>query len=1319
MSRKNQTFENIKYFSKRVRDKYTQSSNSVVNKNNKTLNLRNPSNEDDNKSFRRKSSSTLLSTQQLPVDNSDFTKHTFFASAEVKTNVAFDKIINNYPFDGSYAEVESFEDSLSSFERYVLEKFPKSTGFLNFDSQKAQRIVVKDKSGHMNQSLVRGAARESYLNPEDSSFSIECHFRIPDTSTEKCFLFDSLDSSSKVGYAAYFESSDISDEECTINFLISSGSSEYRNISTRVKKGVWQNLNFICNKSSSNNFTEISTGSISLVTSSFFRFGNLKEIKSELMIADGRDILVGNGGNEFSFNRTSTFSGSIDEFRIFHQLRSKSEVDYFQKRNLFANKNLRLLLRFNEPSGDYSSKDVVLDHSGKSLHTRIQNYSDEMRTPAGVSSPMNLEDPIHNPVLFPDHPEVVSLNSSLLENASLYDINNPNLITKLIPSHYLEEGAYDSGTSVSGDIVELYNGVGGLPKSGKIGSSQLISLFLYFMAEELDRYKMYIDQVSELVHSSYDDKSGVADPFLKDLANQYGLELPSIFGNSSAEQFLSRENLGIEFGTYEKSLSSIQNLIWRRILKNINYINKSKGTLRAIKSIFRSSGIEPDRLFRFVEFNGVKEFRLGRSRQEITEFSTMLNFSGSASELKDYFLDESQTPPVRVSRQREDGTFIDRPLLVSTPLSSSRIEPGIPELKGGNSLATGTIKFHSTDLTATPAIDSKITIQDAYNNTKVFQFRNDNNAGNNIAVNINGLNTIQALNQLTSSIKSAFPNSFDITTLFSTPGSNRDTVSLTTKGFNRSNLGNHQISLADASNLEVDGFSGGNGFILAGVQGYENAGISPNENDGLLTSGSWTLEGIYEFPSSLDKSKFRSVSRLGVKGLTDGENWKDKYGIVTNLVISPQGNKISLLVRNDYRTQAPLIVTELTGADFYNGRKWYISFGRERNDIKGHPVSSSFFIKAAQLNDGEPGEVISSRVAVRESVTSGVFNPEKNIFQNQTPDGVEKFSGSQVLIGSQSFLLPESNYFLNGVTGQYASLAKQSYFDGRVTQIKFWSKSLSDSETQSHITNFKSVGVDNPLKNFTFENSATGSFEKLRLNISTDQIDLKSDANGSLLLTDFSQNFSSGGTCFDFEKNKTIVEQERFDYSIISPFFDEYLGNDKIKIAAFSNASNVITYNTTTSPVTELLPFQKEVLDNRFEIQMHLQRGLDEDIMNIFSTIDALDDAIGRPELLFSTDYPDIRRMRNLYFNRLTDKVNYKNFFDLFRWIDDAFSTMVEKFIPRNTRFLGINLIIESHALERYKIAYGHSDIYIGEDERDNLRSVLLVSQRSGVIKRF
>ena len=40
----------------------------------------------------------LKSTQQLNIDWSNFENHTFFSSAEVKVNEAFDLLINRFPF---------------------------------------------------------------------------------------------------------------------------------------------------------------------------------------------------------------------------------------------------------------------------------------------------------------------------------------------------------------------------------------------------------------------------------------------------------------------------------------------------------------------------------------------------------------------------------------------------------------------------------------------------------------------------------------------------------------------------------------------------------------------------------------------------------------------------------------------------------------------------------------------------------------------------------------------------------------------------------------------------------------------------------------------------------------------------------------------------------------------------------------------------------------------------------------------------------------------------------------------------------------------
>ena len=129
MSRRKMTFDNLKFFTKKTLRKYVKSKSVLFEKNQQQLTRKNVN--DDENSFRRNTDQKfgLVSTQQLPLDNSNFANNTFFGSAEVKVNVAFDKIINNYPFDGTYQDVEKFEDSLSSFEKHVLDSFPKNVGF--------------------------------------------------------------------------------------------------------------------------------------------------------------------------------------------------------------------------------------------------------------------------------------------------------------------------------------------------------------------------------------------------------------------------------------------------------------------------------------------------------------------------------------------------------------------------------------------------------------------------------------------------------------------------------------------------------------------------------------------------------------------------------------------------------------------------------------------------------------------------------------------------------------------------------------------------------------------------------------------------------------------------------------------------------------------------------------------------------------------------------------------------------------------------------------------------------------------------------------
>ena len=150
------------------------------------------------------------------------------------------------------------------------------------------------------------------------------------------------------------------------------------------------------------------------------------------------------------------------------------------------------------------------------------------------------------------------------------------------------------------------------------------------------------------------------------------------------------------------------------------------------------------------------------------------------------------------------------------------------------------------------------------------------------------------------------------------------------------------------------------------------------------------------------------------------------------------------------------------------------------------------------------------------------------------------------------------------------------------------------------------------------------------------------------------------------------------------------MSDNKVRVRGFSELKNVEEFGGQIGPIYEIEKNEAPLDDTRFSIDLSIVDALDEDMINIFGVLDSLDNILGDPELLFSSDYPGLEVLRKMYFNRLTEKVNLKDFFSFFKWFDGfiGMSTLIEQLIPRKTKFLGMNFVVESHMLERNKIEY-------------------------------
>ena len=1094
-------------------------------------------------SFRYESNMPIKSTQQLNVDYTSFENHTFFHSAIAKVNEAFLNILNYYPFNGTTKQIEAFEDSLTGYEKYVFDRYPKNIGYLIFSgtqkgetSQNGTQINVLDKNGVRIPSINNNNVdNDITLDPQNNSFSMQFFIRPESIANDNQILFQKRSSLANNFTLFLSESSDINN--CELHFGITSGS-RYAVVSSSIGKGKFTHITAIFD----NEFDQ----KIKLITFDSEKVENIVSSSNAVNINRleyfGEDLNIGSG-NSFRyddkiFNQQQTFSGSLDELRFYHRKLTDSEIKKNRYRSVNGDKKLVLYYKFNEPFGDYIGNNVILDSSNNARNETVKNFIINNRL-TGSDVPVSAEDVNRSLVMLPKFSKVVNLNTELLTSASLYDQVNPNLITKLVPQHYLDIGQDFEGyekrlgkldTEISNlkDVRESVN----TPRA-----AQMMVKFLLVWAKHFDELKMFIDSLSLYSHVNYEDLETIPDSFLIKLADKLGIDLPNLFNQSNDDSFFKGLNYQSEDSMSELSLQKIQYNIWRRILSDYSNFASTKGTLDNIKSIFMSSGIDPDNIFHVREYGGAKVKSLKSSTQTINDNIGFVKFSGSlGNELK----------AINAQGKSEVSPYIQ-----SSFLSASRVSPGAPKIRG------------------------------------------------------------------------SFLN-----------------------------------------------------------------GASNNKNDGLFTSSSFNYHATYFFPTNLNHNSNQSLVRLHTTGTSAPSS---SESCIINLV--SQDNKISLFVNDDSSSSE---VTELflTGINIQDGNIWSVNFGRINSEFLESDNNSQYYLRASTF---EPG-----LQPVLYQTTSLRSQPANNLLSHVNSYNT---SGSFLLIGSQSFR--NSSLFLNAGN----STQKTTHFSGDVSFINFWSKDYTSDEFLAYVKNPLNYSSRDVKKNYNFMQNQSGSFQKVRIHTSGKQATTASNNEGKFRFFDFSQenNHFYGHS---FEANKMLIRNKNFIREIISPNYDLNSSENKIRVRSIQDV-NLLPSNpfATVAPVYEVDPAEEIFDDTRFSMDISVMKGLNENIVNVFPGFQEIENALGKPNLAFSDSYHDLYNLRKIYFENLTQKLDLNKYRELFKWLDSAFSDIVFSNLPRNTKFLGINFIYESHMLERNKLKYLHDEIYLKSLPRDPARGNIFLSQ--------
>lgn len=526
----------------------------------------------------------------LRVDYDSFSNFVCFNSAQKYFNVTGELILNEYPYDGDRGAIQRFQNDLDPYQRHVVNRrWPRWSGHLRLNGQSGSYVSFSDSGQD------RGSTRTSMLSPGTGSFTVEVWFSATGVNalgpTGRMVLFQKQSPTGDI--SIWLESG-------SIRFSVSDAF-DNASADTEFKSSDEGRDLYVAGVYSIAN----STASVSLYTGSVGRFPVLTDtgtfpVAGGALNLGSSSFYIGTG--DVGLGVLIPFSGTVGETRFWRVARTALQLSSSYNARTYAQDGLYGMWRFSEPRRSGLGGDRrVIDYSGHRLDGVIQNYHYSVAGSGSIiTGPEDLVRDINDPVL-------VDYITTQQISGSEYDRSNQNHVTNFFPEQYfvLEQ---DRGTEVLQNILYVY-------------------------ARFFDGLKCYVDQLPRVTRTHYGDFDQAPDQLLEFVASYYGFQLKSPFSRASATQYTLGTDILPNVQSNEEldvKLYEVRNGLWRRLLNNLPYIYKTKGTRESVESVLRSLGI-PRGYVRVKElgYTSVNEIQTTRAARERSD--TVLLFSASDS----------------------------------------------------------------------------------------------------------------------------------------------------------------------------------------------------------------------------------------------------------------------------------------------------------------------------------------------------------------------------------------------------------------------------------------------------------------------------------------------------------------------------------------------------------------------------------------------------------------------------------------------------------------------------------------------------------------
>ena len=353
-------------------------------------------------------------------------------------------------------------------------------------------------------------------------------------------------------------------------------------------------------------------------------------------------------------------------------------------------------------------------------------------------------------------------------------------------------------------------------------------------------------------------------------------------------------------------------------------------------------------------------------------------------------------------------------------------------------------------------------------------------------------------------------------------------------------------------------------------------------------------------------------------------------------------------------SQLGIDLTSSIYGDVYNNEKWNFAV-KVKNPTLNSGSTDNYVVEFQGVNAA--GDRIDNSFSLSTEITS-------------TQAGAFHSAGKRVFAGA----------YRTNFTGSVVERA-----DTLASSIRYWEKYLTDDEITSHAKDAKNFGLKDPNRPLFNSSNDMPAIDTLKLHwdfelVSTsdssglfDVLDLSSgSADKVSLYGDFGNNHEGTGYGFP-ASSKSVVDLE-------------YINTLARTNPEVSNGSDMVKVLTNSAEIRE----ENSVPTNHvFSIEKSLYETISDEMIRYFSTEKDFASLYLSAADKYKVQHAELELMRREFFSKMENSPNAEEFYDYFKWIDDAVVAMLRQQLPAGAELInGSANIIESHVLERNNIEH-------------------------------